>query len=179
MDKKWMILTCFFSILTLISSIICSCLVFYNEKARTDTNSNKVLANNYIYKSTSITYNQNNKLNLLNLNPGYNLEQTFSITNNNSNSLKYNIVWENITSNWNQSPNNNEDFIYTLSCSNGEKIENQPMPTKETTILENIELKTNKTNDCSITISFLNKGANQYYSPNNSFNGVYKVIIIE
>ena len=59
MDKKLVTLVCFFSILTFISSTICSSLVFLNEKARTDANSNKVIATNNIYKSTSIIYNQN------------------------------------------------------------------------------------------------------------------------
>lgn len=179
MNKKWMILTCFFSILTLISSIICTCLVFYNEKARTDINSNKVLASNYIYKSTLITYNQNNKLNIIGISPGYSLEQHFSITNNNSDTIKYDIVWQNINSNWLESPNNDEDFLYTLSCSDGQVIEKQKMPVKNSSIIKNQELKTNKINECTIKIEFLNKGNNQFYSPNNSYNGEYKVIIKE
>lgn len=180
-----MILTSFFSVLTLISSIICSCLVFYNEKARTDVNSNKVLATNNTYISTLVTYNQNNKLNLASLSPGYTLEQTFSITNNNSNTISYNLEWENVISTWNQSENSvtphPEEFIYSIICTNGEKIENQTMPTDNKTniILENLELKTNKTNACSIKISYLDKGTDQYYNNNKSFSGVYKVVVKE
>lgn len=185
MDKKWMLLTSFFSVLTLISSIICSCLVFYNEKARTDVNSNKVLATNYTYKSTLITYNQNNKLNLSSLSPGYTLEQTFSITNNNSNTILYNLEWENIISTWNTTENgiaaHPEEFVYSIVCTNGEKVENQTMPTEKENniILENLELKTNKSNECSIKINFINKGIDQYYNSNKSFSGVYKVVVKE
>jgi len=179
-----MLLTCFFSMLTLISSIICSSLVFYNEKARTDVNSNKVLKANNIYKNTSIIYNQSNTLNLSSLTPGYTLEQTFSITNNNSNTIKYKIEWQNITSTWNYNENNNahpEEFIYSLACTNGERISNKQMPTdtNDLLIIDELELKTNKSNDCTLTIKFTSTGNDQSYNLNKSFRGTYKVIIKE
>ena len=185
MEKRLLILTCFFSVLTLISSIICSSLIFYNEKAITEVNSNKVIASNNIYKSTSIIYNKNNTISLSGINPGYSLEQKFTISNNNSNTIKYNIEWKNVVSTWNVSSNNMqvhpEEFIYSVSCTNGEKVENKTMPTseKDYIILENLELKTNKTNECTIKILFLNKGVDQSYNSNKSFKGTYKVIVIE
>lgn len=185
MDKKWMILTCFFSMLTFISSVICSCLVFYNEKARTEVNSNKVLATNNTYKSTNIIYYQNNLLNLSELTPGYNLEQSFSIINNNSNTTYYDIIWSNVTSTWNVASNgfssHPEEFIYSLICSNGEKIESKQMPidNNDNVILENLELKTNKSNDCTIKVSFINNGLDQSYNLNKSFSGTYKIVVRE
>lgn len=185
MDKKWMILTCFFSVLTFISSVICSCLVFYNEKARTEVNSNKVLATNNTYKSTTISYYQNNLLSLSELTPGYNLEQSFSIVNDNSNTIFYDIIWSNVTSTWNISTNNipphPEEFIYSLVCSNGEKIEHKQMPidNNDNVILENLELKTNKANDCTIKISFINTNLEQSYNLNKSFSGTYKIVVRE
>ena len=134
-----MILICFFSVLTFISSIICSCLVFYNEKARTEVNSSKVLATSNTYKSTTILYNQNNYLNLSGLNPGDVIEQSFSVTNNNSNTVLYNLEWDNVTTTWNYSNDGSsshpEELTYSLSCSNGEKIENRSMPVSYTNIL--------------------------------------------
>jgi hypothetical protein len=122
MDKKLVILVCFLSLLTLISSIICSSLVFFNEKARTEVNSNKVLASNDIYKSTSIIYNNDNTLNLSSLEPGFSLEHQFSIVNNNSNTIKYNIEWSDIISTWNTSensiPTHPEEFVYSITCTN-------------------------------------------------------------
>lgn len=183
MEKKMMILTGFFSVATFISSVICSCLVFYNEKARTDINSNKVLAISDINKSTSINYYSNNYLSLTSLEPGFTIEQNFSITNNNSNQITYDIVWHNITSTWNNSeneiPSHPEEFIYSLTCSNGQKIINETMPYNEDdlVILENQELKTNKTNDCTIKISFIKAEYDQSYNFNKSFNGEYKVIV--
>lgn len=184
MEKKWMILICFFSMLTLISSIICSSLVFYNEKARTDANSSKVLKSNNIYKNASIIYNQNNTLNLSSLNPGYTLEQTFLITNNNSNTMKYNLEWTDVVSTWYYSDSNNahpEEFAYSLACTNGERVNNKQMPDKEKDliILENLELKTNKSNECTITIKFANTGKDQSYNANKSFKGTYKAVIKE
>ena len=174
MDKKWMILLCTISILTLISSIICSCIVFYNEQARTETNSNKVLANNYTHKNTTINYYQNNQLNIINITPGYKIEQRFSITNNNSDTIKYNIVWENIKSNW-----TNNDFIYTISCSDGQNITNQVLPNnnEKNIIFQNLELKTNKTNECTIRLEYLNQ--ENTINNNNLFSGTYKIIITE
>lgn len=178
-----MLLTCFFSMLTLISSIICSSLVFYNEKARTDVNSNKVLKANNIYKNTSIIYDQNNTLNLSSPAPGYTLEQTFSITNNNSNTIKYDINWSNVTTTWNYSESgvsHPEEFIYSIACTDGQRKSNAEMPTADTEIiLENLELKTNKTNECTLIIKFTNTGSDQSYNLNKSFRGTYKVNIKE
>ena len=60
MGKKWMILLCSFSVLTLICSIISTSLIFYGDRARTQENSNKVLANNNVYKNTLVVYEQDN-----------------------------------------------------------------------------------------------------------------------
>ncbi len=176
-----MILITVFSVLTLISSIVCSSLVFYNEKARTEANSNKVLASNNIYKNSTIIYHQNNTLNISSPEPGYSTEQTFSITNNNSNTLKYKLVWENITSTWSSNVNNTshpEEFIYNITCSNGENAsKTMPVNNEDPIILDNLELKTNKSNECSIKISFINNGQDQSYNLNKSFSGTYKLII--
>lgn len=183
MNKKWMILTCFFSVLTLISSVICSCLVFYSENAHTNVNSNKVLASNNIYINTSIIYDENNNLNLSGLTPGFTKEQSFSITNNNSNTIKYNMEWTNIKSTWNYADNtinsHPEEFIYSVTCSNGEKVVNKQMPSSDSDaiILQDLELKTNKSNNCTIKISFINNGQDQSYNLNKLFSGTYKVRI--
>lgn len=175
MDKKWMILICCFSVLTLISSIISSSIVFMNDEIRTEANSNKVLANKNIYKSTSINYYANNSLRLSAINPGYHLEQKFNIINNNSNTIKYVIEWENVTSNWDGA----NEFVYSISCDNGEKVVDKQMPITNEVILDNLELEANKTNECSITINFKNTGQNQMYNFDNAFTGTYKVIIKE
>lgn len=185
MDKKWMILTCFFSVLTFVSSVICSCLVFYNEKARTEVNSNKVLAVGNLYKSTSIIYNQSNHLNLSSLSPGFTVEKSFSITNNYSNTIIYDIVWDKVITTWNYSDNglsaHPEEFVYSISCTNGEKIDNKQMPVEENdyNILSSLELKTNKSNECTIKITFINNGLDQSYNLNKSFSGTYKVVVKE
>ena len=67
-----------------------------NDEIRTEANSSKVLASKNIYKRTSIIYDTNNNLKISSINPGYNLEKKFSITNNNSNTIKYLIEWENV-----------------------------------------------------------------------------------
>jgi hypothetical protein len=184
MDKKITILVCFFSALTLIASVISSALIFYSEQARTEANSNKVLATNNVYKSTSIVYNQNNTFNLSGLKPGDNLTHTFSITNNNSNTIKYRIEWNNITSTWGDEidgVSHPEEFTYTLTCSNGEAVKQTTMPTKKETItiLDNLEIKTNKTNDCTLRVEFKNIGVDQSYNNNKSFRGTYKIVVIE
>lgn len=183
MDKKMVLLTCFLSILTLIFSVICSSFIYFNDKRQTDSNGTKVLASNNIYKKISIVYNEDNNINVSNLIPGASIEKKFSITNENSNSIKYNIEWFNISSTWNKSLNNfksiPEEFVYSISCTDGEKIENKTMPfnNEKNIILENLELKTNKTNECIINIKFLNKEEDQSYNYNKEFKGTYKVVI--
>ena len=62
------------------------------------------------------------------------------------------------------------------------KIENKQMPLaddEDLTIINNLELKTNKTNDCTITFSFVSKDGDQSYNFNKSFGGTYKVVVEE
>lgn len=184
MDKKWMILMGIFSVLTFISSIVCSCFIFFSEKSRIEAASKEVLANSNTYKSTSIVYNDSNTINLSELSPGYTNEQTFNIINNNSNSIIYNIEWTDITSTWNYSSNGGdthpEEFVYSIKCTNGESKENRmPLDANDKIILENLELKTNRTNSCTIKISFIQKSTDQSYNSNKLFRGTYKVIIKE
>jgi len=171
-----MILTCVFSMLTLITSMVCSSLIFYNEKTRTEINSEKVLKMNDKYKSSSIIYYQSNNLDINNIKPSFKKEQTFSITNNNSDTILYNIEWSNISSNW----NDNDEFVYSISCSNGERVENKRLPVtnNDNVIIEDIELKTNTTNTCKIVIEFKSVEG-QVYNESNSFKGTYQVIIEE
>lgn len=186
MAKKWTILLCFFSILTFITSLISTIIVIVNENARTELNSTEVLATNNTYKSTSITYDQPNELNLVNLVPGYTQTNTFTITNEHSNTIKYSVKWYNVNSNWDEiNPITNtskpDEFKYALICSNGEKIEEKIMPTNEDdmTIIKDLELKTNKTNTCTLTIQFISTGLDQSYNFNKTFKGTYKVVVDE
>jgi len=175
MDRKWMIVTCFFSIVTFISSIICSSLIFYNEKNRTEINSEKVLATNTIYKNSTIIYDENNSIDFSNVSPGYTTTKKFSITNNNSNVIKYKIYWSDVVSTFEP-----DKLTYSLSCSNGEKTSGKSIPTEEEDyiIVDNAELKTNSTNNCSITISYTNN--DEYLADQNrSFGGKYQIEIIE
>ncbi len=175
MDKKWVILLCFFSVLTFISSVVSSFFVFMNDEVRTEANSHKVLANKNIYKRTAINYDENNSLNIAVINLGYNKEYKFNITNNNSNAIKYRIEWQNVSNSWQDS---NDTFTYSLNCSNGEKVENKDMPLTNEVIVDNLELATNKTNECTLKINVSNI-ANQLNVANGSFTGTYKVVIKE
>ena len=55
------------------------------------------------------------------------------------------------------------------------------MPTKKETItiLDNLEIKTNKTNECSLRVEFKNIGMDQSYNNNKEFRGTYKIVVIE
>lgn len=184
MDRKLVIIACFFSILTFISSVVCSSLIFYNEKNRTEINSEKVLAANNIYKTSSIIYNNGNSINFANIAPGYSTSRSFSITNNNSNTIKYKVEWQNIVSTWGNEINgvsHPEELIYSLNCSNGERVNSKQVPTndKDNLIIDNIEVKTNSTDSCTITINYKNNGGDQSYNENRSFGGLFKVSVIE
>lgn len=176
MDKKWMILIGFLSIITLISSITSSSLVFLNDEAKTEANSQKVLANNNIYKNISINYERSNNIRLSSIQPGYSLEQKFTIDNNGSSTINYNIEWKNISSTWNTGKP--DEFTYQLSCTNGEnKKESMPVNNDNNIIFENLELVGNSSNNCTIKISFANTGQDQSYNLDKTFGGTYKVVI--
>ena len=186
MNNKWILLAVFFSVVTLISSVICTILVYNSEKNKTEVNSNQIIATNKVYRSTSIVYLQDNNLKLSGLEPGYNLVQTFTITNNNSNTIKYDIEWYSVSSTWNTPTEeynevHPEEFVYKVTCTNGEKTEIKQMPitNDDYEILKNLELKTNKTNECTITITFVQKENEQLYNLNKSFGGTYIVRVKE
>lgn len=185
MDKKVMLLISVFSLVTLISSIVCTSLIYFNEKDRTEINGNSVVASKSTYISTSIVYEDNNNLNISSLMPGNNITQSFSITNNNSNTIKYSIKWQNITSTWKDSSEfqiaHPEEFVYHLNCTNGEVINNKQMPINndDEYILRDLELKTNQVNTCTIRFEFVNREIDQSYNFNKQFGGTYKVIVEE
>ena len=180
MAKKWMVVLCVFSILTFLCSLVSAVTIIVNENARTELNSTEVLASNNIYKSTNITYDQSNDLNLLNLVPGHNQTNTFTITNNHSSAITYSIKWYNVSSNW-KDGGHPEEFTYIVKCSNGEQTTEKTMPTNndDLTIIDNLELKTNKSNTCTFNIQFKSTGLDQAYNLNKTFKGTYKVIVNE
>ena len=183
MGKKWSILFCIFSMLTLISSIAYNIFLVSNDKNRTELNSNSVLASNNIYNKIYINYESDNHLNLSNLLPAQSVTKTFSITNNNSKDISYSIVWDNITSTWglnhyDSSLVHPEEFLYTLSCTDGTTITNQmPINNDNNIILDNLTLKSNSINTCIINIEFTFLEKDQSYNFNKIFEGTYKVVI--
>lgn len=180
-----MLVISFFSVLTFIFAATSCAFVFYSEKIHTKINGDSVVATNNIYKSTSVIYNGSNNVNLSDLNPGDTRNYTFEITNNNSNTIKYEIKWENVSSNWHILTNSAiethpEEFVYSLTCTDGKSLVNQQMPTTDSPfILEGAELKTNATNTCNLTITFIKKEIDQSYNLSKSFGGTYKVIVKE
>jgi hypothetical protein len=180
MAKKWMVVLCVFSVLTFLCSLVSAITIIVNENARTELNSTEVLASNNTYKSTSIIYDQSNELYLLNLSPGYSQSNTFTITNNHSSEIKYSIKWYNVTSNWSEG-GHPEEFTYSVTCTNGEQATGKTMPSanEDLTIIEDLELKTNKSNTCTMTISFTSTGLDQSYNLNKTFKGTYKIVVKE
>ncbi len=181
MNKRLLILTCVFSVLTFISSLMCSLLVYFNERERTNINGQEVLASNNVYKSSSIIYNQNNQIKIENPTPGYSTTYSFSITNNNADLLKYNVEWDNVSSTW-EVPNetlipNPSEFTYYIECSNGTKVDKKKMPTNsdEYIIMKDLEVKAKDTISCSMKIEFVKKDIDQTYNLNKSFVGTYKI----
>ena len=177
MGKKWLILICSFSILTFISSIINIFIISNIDNTKSEINSNTLISNGSNYQNTIITYYTDNNITLTDLNPGDKITKTFTISNENSNSLKYKIVWQNITSNWQENDSKPEEFSYSLSCTKGEKVTKQ-MPLTDELIIDNLELKTNETNNCTLIIEFLKTSdETQAYNLNKTFTGMYLVQI--
>jgi hypothetical protein len=180
MGKNSMILILSFSVLTFITSLICTLVIINNENARTEMNSNKVIAKKNTYISSYITYKESNTFTINNLRPGDTIYKNFVITNNSSKETKYNIYWENIYSNWGNANMygiiHPEEFTYTINCSNGEKTEPKQVPINnegDNIILENITLPTDKTNTCTMALTFNQKEEDQSYNLEKTFTGTY------
>ena len=177
MGKKWLILLSSFAILTFISSLISIIIVLNITNTKSEINGNTLISNGSNYQNTIITYYTDNNISLNNLNPGDKIIKKFTISNENSNDLKYKIVWQSVQSTWEDNNGNPEEFTYTLTCSKGEKI-SRKMPIKDEIIIEDLELKTNEINNCTLTIDFININDNeQAYNLNKSFNGKYNIQI--
>lgn len=180
-----MLVISFFSVLTFVFAATSCAFVFYSEKIHTKINGDSVVASNNIYKSTSVVYNGSNNVNLSDLNPGDTRNYTFEITNNNSNTIKYEIEWENVNSNWHIATNgaieaHPEELVYSVTCTDGKNVSNQQMPTtSSTSILKDAELKTNATNTCTLSITFIKNENDQSYNLYKSFGGTYRVIVKE
>ena len=155
MGRKWLILLCVFSMLTFLSSLVYNIFAFNNDKNKTELNSQTILASNNIYIKTNINYYSNNHLILHELFPSDTITKTFSITNNNSEDIIYQIEWNNVYSTWHINNADNtlihpEEFIYSLKCTDGSLISNKEMPINNDNniILDNLILKSKKTNTC-------------------------------
>lgn len=164
MNKKWLILICSFSLLTLICSSISIILLANIEKTHGEMNSNNILGNKKDIKKVTITYYENNNIDLIIK------EKRFAIANTNSDTIKYKIEWEN-TNIINTTITN---YNITLSCSNGEKITKE-IPTTKNIIFENLELKTNQTNNCMISLNEINPTE----ATDKTLEATYKIIIDE
>lgn len=183
MGKKWSILLCIFSMLTFMCSISYNIFLISNDKNRTELNSSTVLASNNIYNKVYINYESNNHLTLFNYLPSQSYSQTFTITNNNTKDITYSIIWENVTSTWGVNQYDNslihpEEFIYSLNCSDGNTITKEmPINNDNNIILDNISLKSNSINTCTIYIEFTQLEKDQSYNYNKNFEGTYRVVI--
>lgn len=177
MGKKWLILISTFTILTFLSSLISIFIIISVGNTKSEINGNTLISNGNNYQDTIITYYTDNNLSLANLNPGDRIVKKFTISNENSNDLKYKIFWQSIKSDWQEKDGKPEEFMYTLMCTKGEKV-NKKMPLKDEVILEGLELRTNETNDCTLTIEFINNNEDeQAYNLNKNFSGKYTVQI--
>lgn len=172
MDKRLAILISSFSILTFTISLISSILIVNSENARTEKNGSEILSKEQSNRLL-INFETNNELELINLTPGYNLSTNFTIINNSREKIRYNIKWIKVNSSF-KNIDNPESFIYSLNCSNGEKIEEKQMPLSidEQSIYDNLEINPNEENKCSLFINFKNNEAviNPQY-----FKGTIKV----
>ena len=181
MGKNSMILILSFSVLTFITSLVCTLVIINNENARTEMNSNRVIAKKNTYISSYITYKESNTFTIDGLRPGDVVTKTFVITNNSSKETKYNIYWQNIYSDWGNANMygiiHPEEFTYNINCTNGEKTESKQVPINndgDNVILENLTLTTNKTDTCTMTLIFNKKEEeDQSYNLDKTFTGSY------
>ena len=170
MGKKWMILICFFCVLTFISSITTTILLFNIENHHDEIKTTGIKGSNKNYQNTFITFNGENNIKIDNIFPGNRIEKSFSITNNNSDSIRYGISWQNITTSLTEE---NENFYYLLKCDDL-STPIIAMPISNATIANNLELKGNHTNNCTITIEVGND-----MPLDNNFNASYIIKIDE
>lgn len=131
--------------------------------------------NNIVKKDLTISFSDNDSLDITNFNKDNNYEIDFSLINSSDTIKKYSIVWVDVTNNVNPS-----DVLYIVSkCNkdynNCEKLDETILPatTNKTIVaipsLNNLYIDTNSTNYYKLSIKTINNNS-------NSFKGSIKLL---
>ncbi len=174
MERKLLWILCIVSIMTFASSLFSSLLIYFNENNHTRVNSSNIINTKTKYKKSLIVYETGKSVSIKDVAGLFEKDYWVSITNDNSDDIIYQIMWKNVTSDWNTTDNVN--FVYGVSCDNGVVIDNNVMPNtnEEKVIVGAIVVSANKSVACGIKVRY---AGNYLEQSNNSFSADLDVLI--
>lgn len=181
MEKKHVIILSIIGIITIVSAIAGITFAYLSTVVTPGSNIKESIIETRNY-STTITYDHDGEIRLVNAIPGTTDIMNVEIYNGDpTESVSYNLYWEKVE---NTFDNSLQDVIYSVSCtSNGtDKIEksltNQLVPESTTTsqnIITDITLPAGVTHTCSVKIDYLSLDVIQNNNMNKTFAGTIKV----
>ncbi len=123
---------------------------------------------------TSIVYTDTSNVTMVNAYTGDSIIKTFTIKNNSSYPLYYNILLENVVNNF-ENPN---DLVYTLEEVNSNAVyrDESIIPTKDTSIATNVRIDANQIHSYNLKITFLKTEEDQSNNMNKTFSSNIDII---
>lgn len=135
--------------------------------------SNPMSEEDIFNKKINVSYIGNSSISLVNSNPGYELNKSFTIENITDEEVFYDILIDDIVNNF----ENQDDVVYSLYGSNdGGYIKKNIFPNTKTFIASNIELKPHEKQTYTMNISFLKTDKDQSNNLNKTISSNIRII---
>lgn len=119
----------------------------------------------------SLNFSDGNEINVTNIEPGWSINKTISITNTGTNPVTYDIVWENISNTF----IDKSDLVISATCTGLGciSLNEQPLPISGTNklIIDNITINKSVNQTYTFTFKFLETSLDQSINLNKALNG--------
>lgn len=124
-------------------------------------------------KKINVSFIGNSSISLVNSNPGYELNKSFTIENISDEIIFYDILIDNIVNNF----ENQDDVVYSLyGSNNGGYIKKNIFPNIKTYIASNIKLKPHEKQTYTMNITFLKTDKDQSNNLNKTISSDIRIV---
>ena len=162
-DKKIIILS-IVGVLLLASIGVAVSYAYFNASVSGNPTTNNVVVTNGVM---ALEYKDGDEINLANAIPGSSVSKTFTVKNTGNVSTNYTIYFSELSNKF----VDKTDLVYTLTSSDGGKnVAQTQVPSKNDAMVSNYAIDAGKTHTYTLTITFLDKDANQDDNQGVSFS---------
>lgn len=190
MEKKSVVFLTVIAVATLLVAVVGATFAYFSTTVSSNVGTTDGKYNNTAevttakFSSTTITFGmtgEGNRLVMTDVIPGTSKEATFTVKNDGSTDIDYNISWTDVTNNFGETVDgvvgHPEELVYSLSCTGGTSYTGTEttMPTTAGVIASNLKVTAGQTATCTITATFKETNDNQNYNQGRSFSGTINV----